>query len=89
MNVLFISNHDTIPEEEIGFNHPLYQIEEFLKLGYNVTYIVPSFNHFNKTQRIHNENIYSVNEKFRSNRCTIPGFFISVFIFSFCLQVCD
>lgn len=65
MDVVFISNHDKLPSEKIGFNHPLYQIDEFLKLGYNVTYIVPSFNHFNKTQRIYNENIYSINEKFK------------------------
>ena len=50
MDVVFISNHDKLPSEKIGFNHPLYQIDEFLKLGCKVTYIVPSFNHFNKTR---------------------------------------
>jgi glycosyltransferase involved in cell wall biosynthesis len=65
MEVIFISNHDKIPGEKIGFNHPLYQIEEFLKLGYKVTYIVPSFNHFNKSQRIYNESVYDENERLR------------------------
>lgn len=65
MNVLFISNHDKVPGEKVGFNHPLYQIEEFLKLGYNVTYIVPSFNHFTKSQRKCSEHFHQENDRFK------------------------
>jgi hypothetical protein len=65
MEVVFVSNHDKLPEEKIGFNHPLYQIDEFIKLGYNVTYIIPSFNHFNKSQRIYNENVYQQSDRFK------------------------
>lgn len=65
MNVLFISNHDKIPGEKVGFNHPLYQIDEFLKLGYTVTYVVASFDHFTKSQRIRGELFYQGNEKFK------------------------
>lgn len=63
--VLFISNHDKLPDENYGFNHHLYQINEFVRLGYSVTCLIPSFNHFTKTQRPVSNNYIEINPNFR------------------------
>jgi hypothetical protein len=63
--ILFISNHDKLPDEKYGFNHHLYQIDEFIKLGCKVTYVVPSFNHFTKSHRKTDNDLVEINSNFR------------------------
>lgn len=87
--VLFISNHDKLPDEKHGFNHHLYQIDEFIKLGYKVTLVLPSFNHFTKSQR-NNNGILEINSNFRIKVLSTISYnsnislrrFCSYFIFS-------
>lgn len=89
-NVLFISNHDKLPSEDYGFSHHLYQIDEFIKRGYNVTYIVPSFNHFTKSQRVFSSAYLNIDPSFKIKVLPTPAYssnlsfkrFYSYFVFA-------